>query len=781
MKLKSFSRLSGIMSIVILSIISFSIFSLSSSEKDRAHVLKDKLILVQNITEVQSLSDYLTYEIRAYAETGNKVNYDNYWNDVNKDNKRISTELVNQIIATEPSDIELSDLKDLDLAMERLFTIEKQSFQLLEQGNKLKAVDILYDSEYLAAKNEIDKIINTFKKDFNERTNNEIEKVESKALSMQYMGYSVIVLAFIWQVCIYLILNKKIINPLILITGYIKSLSLGQADRQLNLPQNDSEIGQLTKAYNDLQGSINLMLTGFNRITHSVIHGNILDRGKEGVVHGCFDEIVKGVNKTIDSLVNYLDYIAIPIVLVDMDFKVHFMNKSALSLIGETNQATIGKQCSDYFKSDDCNSEKCALCQCMKKGEPVTEETVARPGGLELDISYTGVPIKDENGKVVGAMEFVVDLTAVKYASRRSERRAKYQSIHIDRLVEQLDKLASGNLDISLELDPATSETTNHFNNFTRIKQSLDRSSSSIKSYIQEVSSTLERMLQKDLTVKIERDYPGSFKPLKSSINGFIEGLNEIFTNIGRSAESVSAGAESLAATGQSIAESASSQSHSVQQVTETINAVYEVSEKNASNAMLANDYSKKIKSDADIGSQGLRQLVTAMSQIKKAAEGIEGVIVSIENIAFQTNLLALNAAIEAARAGEHGKGFAVVADEVRNLSLRSTEATAETVELIDNTILKVNQGIKVVDDTVSSFKTILEGLDGITETVEKIATASKEQNNSLELVNSEINDISQTTISNTATAEQTASLSEEMSGQSAALSNMLSEFKLKS
>ena len=108
--------------------------------------------------------------------------------------------------------------------------------------------------------------------------------------------------------------------------------------------------------------------------------------------------------------------------------------------------------------------------------------------------------------------------------------------------------------------------------------------------------------------------------------------------------------------------------------------------------------------------SGSMTSLMASMSEISKASEQTSKIIKTIDEIAFQTNLLALNAAVEAARAGEAGAGFAVVADEVRNLAMRAAEAAKNTAELIQATVVKINDGSQIVEKTGGDFSRVVDG-----------------------------------------------------------------------
>lgn len=241
----------------------------------------------------------------------------------------------------------------------------------------------------------------------------------------------------------------------------------------------------------------------------------------------------------------------------------------------------------------------------------------------------------------------------------------------------------------------------------------------------------------------------------------------------------VSMGSNELSNSAQVLAEGATEQASAVEQLTVSLEKIASQTEVNADNALKAEEYMNSTKQGAISGYEKMVNMVEATDEIQKAALAIGNVIKVIDDIAFQTNILALNANVEAARAGVHGKGFAVVADEVRSLAVRSAEAAKETSEMIENSINKAEYGAKLAQETSDSLNKIVDDVVKVAELVNDIANASRDQSSSVQQVNIGIQQVSDVVQTTSATAQECAASSEELASQSQLLSGQVKKFKL--
>jgi methyl-accepting chemotaxis protein len=254
--------------------------------------------------------------------------------------------------------------------------------------------------------------------------------------------------------------------------------------------------------------------------------------------------------------------------------------------------------------------------------------------------------------------------------------------------------------------------------------------------------------------------------------------LSKATAELASDSERLATLAGQVSAASQSLADGTTEQAASLEETSASLEQMASVTKRNSDHARRASELSAEARGSADKGTKAMDAVQAAVGEITRSSEDISKIIGSIEEIAFQTNLLALNAAVEAARAGEHGRGFAVVADEVRNLAQRATGAARETTELIERSARLARQGKDATDGAARQFQAIVEGISKAGDLVDEIAAASREQTQGIDQVNGAVGQMDRVTQRNAAGAEEGAAAADELWRHAERLRGSVGELK---
>ena len=274
--------------------------------------------------------------------------------------------------------------------------------------------------------------------------------------------------------------------------------------------------------------------------------------------------------------------------------------------------------------------------------------------------------------------------------------------------------------------------------------------------------------------------YVGALSSVIESIRVINHTLSDALSQIAQSADQVASGADQVSAGAQSLAQGTTEQASSVQELSATLEEISENAKNNAANSDLAMEHSQAAGTQVEVSTKHMEKMVTAMDKISDSSKQIANIISTIEDIAFQTNILALNAAVEAARAGAAGKGFAVVANEVRNLASKSDEAAKATKALIENSVTSVEEGNEIVQEVVKALEKTRELSEKSVEDMRQVALAAEQEADSIAQISQGIDQIASVVQTNSATSEESAAASEELSSQAAVMKKLMTKFKLR-
>ena len=326
-------------------------------------------------------------------------------------------------------------------------------------------------------------------------------------------------------------------------------------------------------------------------------------------------------------------------------------------------------------------------------------------------------------------------------------------------------RMAEGDINQSLEKDK-DNEFGDLIDDFTKMIENISAR-----------AKVAEEVAGGDLTVNYT---PASDKDVMGkALKKMVRENNKNLSVIRDAAARMASGANEVASASNSLAQGTTEQASAIEEITASIEEIANGAKLNAEDANAANELVQNTKDGAIRGNDQMKQMIKAMKDINESSENISKIMKVIDDIAFQTNILALNASVEAARAGVHGKGFAVVADEVRNLASKSAEAAKDSAEMIEDSIKKVEIGSKLAQETAVALEEIQESVENIAKLVSGIATASVNQANSVGQVNAGITQIADVVQTNSATSEECAAASAELSSLAGQLQHAVAKYKL--
>ncbi|MDD7428442.1 MAG: methyl-accepting chemotaxis protein [Oscillospiraceae bacterium] len=383
------------------------------------------------------------------------------------------------------------------------------------------------------------------------------------------------------------------------------------------------------------------------------------------------------------------------------------------------------------------------------------------------------IPKNDINSTLTGlaVMEVIMLVLFIAAGSTIVIAVTRSQLKPLKKISAAADRIANGELSASFDYN-AGDEIGTLCANFARCTDIT-------RKYIADISEKLDRLAKGDFTVTVDEDYIGDFAPIKASLTNIITSMRNTLNNIDAASKQVSMGAGNVAQTAADLAAGVSDQTESVSRLNDDIAAIMDKVRESSDIADNARVLAGNAKERIEDSNREMDKLLKAMAEISAMSAETAKIVKTIDDIAFQTNILALNASVEAARAGAAGKGFTVVADEVRNLAGKSAEAANRTSKLISQTTEAISAGAALADSTAGYLAEAVDNTVSVDENICRISEFTREQSRYMDEISENIRTITDVIGSTSGSTQSEAALSEELSGQAEMLDKLISEFRL--
>lgn len=430
-------------------------------------------------------------------------------------------------------------------------------------------------------------------------------------------------------------------------------------------------------------------------------------------------------------------------------------------------------------------SEYAKIQQKIDLGEEFSVNT-KKVGGAEVVRYYTPIDAQNQTWWAVSALNesdlhrnstylmvfmLVIAVVSIIFIILATRKLVQEYVKPIHAVVDASRQLTKGDFDIEIkaESDDEIGELAGAFSEAAAI----------LRTIIKDMKNVLNEMANSNFNVRTDVDYPGEFDEIKHSVFELSQDITKTMTEINSVSNAVAMNADNISQGAQSLTDGATDQSSAVEELQATITNTSEEVGRNAEGASVANEKAKLVGDDITLTNTRMQEIVAAMNVINEAAVKINAIINSINDIASQTNLLALNASIEAARAGDAGRGFAVVATQVGQLATESAAAAKDSTALIIDTLDAVDKGKTLVDEAAEKLITSASMTQELVADIAQIAEDSEHQARSLKELLLAAEQISAVVEENTAMAEESSASSDELAVQAEKLRQLIDVFQL--
>jgi methyl-accepting chemotaxis protein len=515
--------------------------------------------------------------------------------------------------------------------------------------------------------------------------------------------------------------------------------SFGEGDFEALLEQFPGKKAFINDIIEQVRKNLKALMEDAYFLAAQAQEGNLSVRADAERHQGDFRKIIAGINDALDSII-------VPI-------------QEAIRLITKDSRGEIVDEFTSEFKGDFAELKKRLnnLSLTMKGVIDSCAYVREQHDKGDIDVMVAAERFKGDFGIMANNTNSVI-------------------SSHIElnkKTMACVKAFGEGNFDAPLERFPGKKAFIN---------DTIEQVRSNLKALIADTGMLSQAALDGRIQVRADASkHQGDFRKIIEGINATLETIVAPIITVKSAVDSISTAAREISAGNADLSHRTEQQAASLEETASSMEQLASTVKQNSDNARQANQMALTASDVAAKGGNMVQQVVDTMYSINESSRKIVDIISVIDGIALQTNILALNAAVEAARAGEQGRGFAVVASEVRNLAQRSAAAAKEIKALIGDSVEKVEDGSKLVNEAGKTMGEIVSSVKRVTDIMADIAAASAEQSSGIDQVNKAVNQMDEVTQQNAALVEQAAAAAESLEEQAETLAETVALFRLDS
>lgn len=610
------------------------------------------------------------------------------------------------------------------------------------------------------------------------------EKILTQLASRANLMLTVLLIVGAVIAALVLIMSARIVRSITQQLGDLVNMatsvaSTGNFSLRLKSVEND-EIGQTVQAFNRLMDSLQQAIDETNQVMTAVSAGQF-DVRMRADMHGDLGRLKVAVNQTATAMEAAIDAVT------------HSMQAMAKGDFTQTVAIELGGELGElkHAVNDSMGSIRTALSEvssvmaALAAGRFDARVHAEMPGDLaamKQAVNGSATAMQSAIEAVARSMRAMAagdfshrvdtplqgDLATLKQAVNESLDQVRSAIGEVNRL---MGALADGDLDQRIDIDMS--------GELAQLKDNVNRNTDSIRTALGEVGTLLGAMAAGDLTRRTRGNFPGAFGQLASHANDAIGQLATTVRGIKNTAEIIHSGTRNIAEGNLELASRSEQQAASLEETAASMEQLAQTVRQNNDSAQEANHLAHQAADVAEHGGDVVRQVVQTMGEVRDSSQEIVSITEIINSIAFQTNILSLNAAVEAARVGEHGKGFAVVAIEVRSLAQRCAKAAEDIKRLIDESVQRISNGNQLAIEAGERMTGIVASIKQVSIAVTDISNASSEQIQGIELVNRALTQLDEFTQRNVALVSKASDASRSMQQEAEDLAQSVSLFQI--